>query len=417
MSILDSTLHTPGRGQRWRSHADREQQGGTARSGPANAALFRFPGQASIVVAGVAYDLSGQSVPMDLQHHVYQTYIIPPDPTLLVCAQEDWPAISAAHDVAECLYHISRHDLRLPTPVSTAIAGGLVSHLSYAAHFDSTYLLTSVHVSAGSARTTAGTVIPFAAAYLPVPGGVAGTYLVCLAASGVLSLASAAPAGTFPIAQIQIMNRPTDTFDAPLRTSSGAILYPTTPVKLFENGATITPAAGLSSLPSTAYRTDDHTPDGDHDYGRYYTSPPPSDGTGGYVLPSSYNIALAAGQIPPLANSPSWADPLCALSLSAYSGTVGGSSGPSVAPGSPHGPAITVGGPAGDYPFDATSDLASWQSGLFVVGVSYGGSVVVSEAPLRYIGVANIAGPGWVGAPAIWVAHSGARLLAEYMAP
>ncbi len=37
-----------------------------------------------------------------------------------MCAQEDWAAIYAAHDVAEVLYHTARHDLRLPTPLSSA---------------------------------------------------------------------------------------------------------------------------------------------------------------------------------------------------------------------------------------------------------------------------------------------------------
>jgi len=375
-------------------------------------------GGATATIPGGVFASIGGSLALATTTTYYVTYVTVAAPSvLLACRQQDFAAIYAAADVVAIGYHTDQYDLRLPVPGSIAIAGGLVSRLAYAAHFDASHLLTSIRVSAGSARTTTGTVIPFAAAYLPVPGGVAGTYLVCLTASGVLFLASAAPVGSFPIAQVQVLARPTNTFDAPL-ASGGAAIYPTSPTKLFENGATITPAAGLSSLPTTAYRTDNHTPDGNHDFNRYYNDTPPSDGTGGYLLPSSANVALAAGQIPPLANSTSWADPLCALSLAAFSGTVGGAPNAVLTPGTPHGPAITVSGPVGDKTVATTTDLAYWQSSLFVVLVSYGDSTVtISEAPLRYIGVANVTGPGWIGEPAIWVTHSGAQLLAEYMAP
>ncbi len=82
MAILDSNLATPhggtGVGQTLR------RSGAAGRRGPGRAAArhrLRLPDGAALRVAGTDYALSGQ-VTMDLSRHHYQTYIIPPDPTL-----------------------------------------------------------------------------------------------------------------------------------------------------------------------------------------------------------------------------------------------------------------------------------------------------------------------------------------------
>jgi len=380
-----------------------------------------FVGDVSIAIAGgatatipggVFATLSG-SPALATTTTYYVTYVTTAAPSvLLACRQQDFAAIYAAADVVAIGYHTDHYDLRLP--VSIAIAGGLVARLVYKAHFNSDGLLTSIRVSAGSARTTTGTTIPFAVAYLPVPGGVAGTYLVCVSASGVLSLAAASPVGSFPIAQVQIMARPTNTFDQHYRNIDGSSAYITTPDKLFENGATIVAAAGIAALPSTAYRTDDHTPDFFHRYDRYYTSPPPSDGAGGTVAVGGTTVAVVANKMPPIPNSPSWADPLCYLQLIVSTGDVGGRYSTALPIVPPQGPSGVVNVAVGDFLFNTTSTLLFWQTVLQYVPGPYG----TVYAPLPYIGIwHNLGTDSWTGADVDWVTAPGALLLAEYMAP
>lgn len=362
MAILDSNLATPHGGTAvGQTLDDREQQGGVGRAGPLPVTVFDFPHGATLRVAGTDYALSGQ-VTMDLSRHHYQTYIIPPDPTLYACTQQDWAAIYAARDVAEVLYHTARHDLRLPTPLpsGTGLPGLVAPYPALFARFDATGLLVGIRITAGHAKVL-GATIAFAGAVLPIPGGVAGDYTFYVDAAGTLTLAAAPPPATAALIDISITNRPTNDFD---RTCTGTA---TVPGQFFANGATVAVASGMTTaIPAADYRTGTTV----------------ADGVGGYITAADHatTVPYAANKLSalPLGNTPSWADPLCAIQAGADTGT-----NPIAVP---YAQVIVL---SGDYDVSTFTTPPHWQFMFVGTGPQYG----YATAPAAYEGHWTNPGP------------------------
>jgi len=363
-------------------------------------------GATATIPGGVYATLSGSPALAVTTTH-YITYVTTAAPSvLLACKQESWAAIYSAADVVGIGYHTDHHDMRLPlSAIAASAGGGSVGHLVFYAHFDSTSLLTAILVLAGTAKNASGATIAFSNTYMPVPGGVAGTYLVCVNAAGAMTLSFAQPAGTTKLAQINVSNRPTNTFDVGYSVEGGIAL-----AHLFDpgsGGAVVT--AGAPAIPQSAYRTD-LTPGF-----LFHDSSPPTDGHGGYTYRATYHgatlvtctVVIAADHIPSIPIPSAWADPLCGMMLNVSSGS----------PVVPFGPTAQANGPQGDYGITIATDNAAW-NGLYSPlrnGVIGTGSVA---GPTRYMGCADGSTDfGFLGAGGSWWTFPSAHITAEYIAP
>jgi len=384
--------------------------GGEAIAPVGNVSIAITGGATATIPGGVYATLSGSPALAVTTTH-YITYVTTAAPSvLLACKQQDFAAIYAAQDVVGIGYHTDHHDMRLPTFLSTptSVPGGIYGTVpTFKAHFDANSLMTSILVGNGVSRATAsGALIPFATTYVPIPGPAPGTYDLYVSVPvwgyGTLSFSLTPVANAIRIATILVQARPTNRFD----TFTVSLPRGSTPLEMFTNAATIVPLGGLTAIPSSAYRTDAA-------YGAgysYHNPSPPSDGVGGYFSTqgNEYQLPFAANKTPPLANSVSYADPLCALALLADTGNTGVGSNPIVSP------SLGLIYRIGDYPIVPGSILQNWQ-GVWTLGPFGGGTVYL---PQQYISAAPPTNtPFWAGTNMVWMTSPGAFVTATYIAP